>query len=265
MTAVKKKKKTKAKTKVKVEKRMSPHRVMISEEVLSKLVEARSIRQVPWLGCVDIYKELTGDDIDYRTLRDQVNESVNGYTVPDRVSKVRKEQIEAAYEDANIVVFIMNLITTRFTEFSIYHKRHLMWLINQTPDAEEPYPGVALTEAEMERMEHIYQDMMSFWWRCQDALRTMQGSTQSLSVLMGVVEAAVTGGDPSALAIENGLVPSTPRLPALSPKSAEAALETYKMLEELNERHKAEAIGFYRPLSNDDEREEGEDDDDSSI
>ena len=224
----------------------------IAPEVLNALVDAKVVEQLPWKELPVRYQELTGKKAGWRTIHRWVLDEIGNVALPDRVSKGRKDQVTNAFETTNALTLAMDMMVGTYQEWRVLYERHFRSMaVTEADRADEDVEGrspIPLTEQELKRMDQLRKEIVSFFLTGVASLKKAQIPNDLFQQTFGGGAAVNTSPSPTAS------YPGGTR--------ADAAMEeTWRLLEDLNERHKKERIGYHRPLTIDeDELDLAEDD-----
>ena len=214
-------------------------------DVIAELVDIRIRDQVPWTDMPDRYMDLLPEDStetkpDYRTLKTAMLNDLDGALMPTRVHKKMRTRLEEEFNQADLGAMLMTVLWSQYGEWHLYRNKYLKYMATAgLPDGEK---GTPFTEKDRERLDELGDKVSSTLFKIMDIMRNVGVSNNSLMNLMVEVEggpvAAQAGGKNDASVIE------------IQVKALEDVRETtLKMMQSINDRHKAENIGYYRPIN----------------
>ena len=216
----------------------------IDPEVLSALIHAK-IRQLPWTKLPERYKELTGDAADWRELKEYVLENVGMAILPGRISSQSRDQVLRAFDSANFDALGVPELMDQYLEWSCLRDRSVNSLAVYDVDQENPAPNIqppnALSTTEVSQMDRLPKLIARTLLREIAAMAQPQDSN-------GLFQAA-----PLLASDSKNEVAFAQKFARLAKEVGEKSV---RMLEEINERHKREGIGHYRPQIEDQDDQE---------
>lgn len=223
---------------------MAPPVKITDPEVIRKLMDLRTIDQVPWKELPAHYKELTGgEEANWQTIRSTLRREAPMDFLPARVSEgirlIIEEKQAEVYDVFRLTLVAFNV---RFAEYmALVGKQRLAELDKAVPEEEKDGAEVAFTPEDLARMDLLYNDMLSFSFRFAGILREMGGVGQhEMAQGMGINAASATVEEVAdeALAIEA----------TIERVVAKVALVTSQELEAINAAHAVEVRGHHRVL-----------------
>lgn len=215
-------------------------------EILSQLVDIRLKEQVPWKALPTRYLELlpTGTREaapDWRVLQREMMGDLDALIMPTRVHKKMRARLTAEFDKADLGAMMMTVLLARYGEWNLLHSRMLRnaAAAGLQDDVEERLAAPKFTAGDRERMDLLAGEVLSILFRVTELMRTTNIADNSIFKLMESV-----GGDSPGV---RGYAESEEAVHVTKRMLLEVREETVKMLEGVNERHKAAGTGHYRP------------------
>ena len=205
----------------------------IAPEILSALVNAKLVEQLTWKQLPKRYKELADDTRDWRTLRRYVLDELGGATLPERVSKRLKDQVEGAFETTNAQTLVLHVLVGTYQEWSVLYERHMRSMSVTEADREDedvngrlPSP---LSDQESKRMDQLRKELVSFFLTGVASSKQAQKPNHLIMQAFGAGVPVNTAPSPDA------------QIPVWAQPN-EASEKKMQELIDLNERHRREGL-----------------------
>ena len=220
---------------------MAPPSKITDPALIQRLMDLRTLEQVTWQDMPGYYKEWTGEDVNWQTIRSTLRKEAPMDFLPTRVSAGIKAIIEEKTSEIHDV-FSLTLVAfnVRFAEYmALVGKQRLAELDVTLPDEEKIGSEAQFTTLDMARMDMLYNDMMSFTFRFAGILREMGTGKHDMIEGMGISGSA---GTPAAGVAEETLTVTA----TIERIVAKVAKITQDDMTAINGSHMLEAKGNYR-------------------
>ena len=208
----------------------------IDSEVLSALIDAK-MEQLPWKKLPERYKELTGDTANWRELKRYVlKEMGTAMLLPARISSQSRDQVQQTFNSVKTGTLAVPELMGTYLEWSGLRERNIRSFAVSEVDRDNlalrnqlPKP---LSPMEITRMDQLPKQVVSF------LLTEVTAMTQA-QPFNALVQTAAWGASNSKDEVTFAQV--------VAKMLKEVGVQSAKMLDDVNERHKQEGIGHYRP------------------
>ena len=199
----------------------------LSDEILSQLLDAKLGEQLTWDELTERYKELTGKSVAYNALKGAMLRDAPARLVPGRVGARIRETVERLWDNVDTMQLMLYMVNGTFIEWTLMHDRRVRHLI----DDNEKW-----TERDQTRLDDLWAQLTGFFFRLSTLMKeTSPESMPAFGLLIraeGNVEVSSSNGDIKVI-VERAL--------------AEVGDKTRLMLEGVNNKHREEGRGHYRP------------------
>ncbi|KKK76621.1 hypothetical protein LCGC14_2861800, partial [marine sediment metagenome] len=201
----------------------------LSDELLNQLLDAKLGEQLSWDELTERYEELTGKHVAHNSLKSAMLRDAPARLVPGRVGARIRETVELLWENVDTMQLMLYMVNGTFIEWTLMHDRRVRHLIDDE---------VGWAEKDQERLDRLWAQLTGFFFQLSSLMKeTSPDSMPSFGLLIqagGKVEvsAAAAGGDIKVI-VEQAL--------------AEVGDKTRLMLEGVNNKHREEGRGHYRP------------------
>ncbi len=215
-----------------IEKRMGRPPVHIAPEIMEELIEIKVTEQLPWKKMDLIYQDITGQTIDWRTLRNAMLRDGGQQLISERADRKTRERLDSLNESVDMLQLILLAFKLKFNEF--------LKLSNKM-DLAEIDEDTKFTIEDSRRMDIIWHQMEGFFFKAGTWMKDMQVDTKILAEtfmrVLTVQTTTVTVEGEEALSQED-----------MGAFIAELTDQTQRKLEQVNQSHRTEARGHWRAL-----------------
>jgi hypothetical protein len=220
-------------------------------EVLRNLIEVRMTERLSWPDLAAYYLETYGEEIHFTTIKRALMNNASTWLVPERVNKAVKLHIENIWEKVDLLQLVTVAFQAKFTEWYQYYEKMVQsWLEEVNVDPEQRRTTKVFTEEERKRMDKLWEDLISFFFRMANIMRELKApgsGPSSLEMLLAKISGQVSG----SLQGEHALVePAAGGLTveAIALVMKQVSDSTKSMLEGVHARHQLGGRGFYRQI-----------------
>ena len=220
---------------------MAPPSKITDPDIIQKLMDLRTLEQVTWKDMPGYYKEWTGDDVSWQTIRSTLRKEAPMDFLPARVSAGIRAIIDEKTSEVHDV-FSLTLVAfnVRFAEYmALVGKQRLAEMDLLAPEEEKVGTEAVFTSDDMKRMDMLYNDMMQFTFRFAGILREM-GTGQH-----GMIEGMGING--SATPVDEVVSETLTVEATIERIIAKVARTTTDDLAAIEDMHMIEAKGKFRP------------------
>jgi len=220
---------------------VAPPSKITDPKIIQRLMDLRTLEQVTWKEMPAHYKEWTGEDVNWQTIRSTLRKEAPMDFLPARVSAGIKAIIEEKTSEVHDV-FSLTLVAfnVRFAEYmALVGKQRLAEVDLLGLKEEKGGTEAVFTPDDMSRMDMLYNDMMQFTFRFAGILREMGAGRHDMIEGMGINGAATTAEE---VVSETLTVEAT-----IERIIAKVAKVTNDDLAAIENSHMTEARGKFRP------------------
>ncbi|KKN86923.1 hypothetical protein LCGC14_0264860 [marine sediment metagenome] len=214
---------------------MAAPRKITDPVLLEALMDIRVTEQVPWRDMPERYLELTGEEVDWKTIRTTLMREYSLELLPERVNKFLRESIDSnTSEVQDVMKLSIMAYNIRFVEWLSLVERQKQSEIDKQVESEDP--SIEFNEQDYTRMDMLWNELMGFNFRMMEMLKSVQGETFAVNIFSGGSKENDTGVvvEGSGNWMENIV--------------DKVAATTKQLVVDIDTRHKEEVRGNHRVL-----------------